>query len=214
MATVADRILEAIRYAPLDDDILARRLGVSQRQSINQAARRLEEQGRLRRAMGPNGKIVNVLIASDSSPDPPVAEVRPSSQRDLSRITEDEVKAAVRDYLEGQGYAVEVAWDRTRGIDIDARHPNGRRHVIEAKAETGVSGAQQVNYFLGALGELLQRMDDPDACYGIALPANRQYQGLVNRLPQLARDRLDLNIFWVERSPTGTLTVRQDGRER
>jgi hypothetical protein len=27
MATLADRILEAIRYAPLDDDVLAKRLG-------------------------------------------------------------------------------------------------------------------------------------------------------------------------------------------
>jgi len=29
-------------HGPLDDDVLARRLGVSQRQQINQTARRLE----------------------------------------------------------------------------------------------------------------------------------------------------------------------------
>lgn len=126
------------------------------------------------------------------------------------RITEDGVKAAVRDYLASQGYDVKVAWDRTRGIDVDARHPDGTRQVIEAKAETGTSGAQQVNYFIGMLGELLHRMDDESASYGIALPLNRQYKGLVDRLPRLARDRLGLNVFWVERDGQGTLRVTHE----
>ena len=63
--------------------------------------------------------------------------------------------------------SVDDAWDRGRGIDIEAR-PGGGRYAIEAKAETGTSGAQQENYFLGMLGELLQRIDDEDAHYGIA----------------------------------------------
>jgi hypothetical protein len=37
MATLADRILDATRWAPLDDDVLAKRLGVAHRQSVNQA---------------------------------------------------------------------------------------------------------------------------------------------------------------------------------
>ena len=90
-----------------------------------------------------------------------------------------------------------VAWGRVRGIDIDARHPDGRRYVIEAKAEVGRNGPQQVNYFLGMLGELVQRMDDTQASYGIALPDNRQYRGLVDRLPALAKERLRLAVFWV-----------------
>jgi hypothetical protein len=210
VATLAERILDAIRYAPLDDDVLARRLGVSQRQSVNQTARRLEAQGRLRRLMGPDGKIVNALSDSETSPGPAVTQVRPTTRARPDRITEDEVKLAVRDHLALQGYAVKVAWDRTRVIDLDARHPNGSRHVIEAKAETGTSGAQQVNYFIGMLGELLQRMDDERATYGIALPLNRQYRGLVDRLPRLARDRIGLNVFWVERTAHGDLKVTHE----
>jgi hypothetical protein len=209
VATIAERILEAIRYAPLDDDTLAKRLGVSQRQSINQTARRLESQGRLRRVVGSDGKIVNVLLESEASPGPSVADTRPLASHTTDRITEDEVKAAVRDHLHALGYSVQVAWDRTRGIDIDARHADGRRHVIEAKAETGASGPQQVNYFIGMLGELLQRMDDEAATYGIALPENRQYRGLVDRLPRLARDRIGL-VFWVCRGSDGGLTVRHE----
>jgi Restriction endonuclease len=207
VATLAERILEAIRYAPLDDDVLARRLGVSQRQSVNQAARRLEEQRKLRRLIGPDGKIVNALPDGEASPGPAVTKVRVASAVPRDGITENDVKAAVCDYLASRGYEVKVAWDRTRGIDVDARHPDGTRHVIEAKAETGTSGAQQVNYFVGMLGELLQRMDDEGASYGIALPLNRQYRGLVDRLPRLARDRLGLNVFWVERTSEGALRV-------
>jgi hypothetical protein len=210
VATIAERILEAIRYAPLDDDQLAKRLGISQRQSINQTARRLEAQGKLRRVFGPDGKIVNKLTKHGANPGPPVEETRPVTRPGPDRITEDEVKMAVRDHLASQSFEVQVAWDRTRGIDIDARHPGGRRYVVEAKAETGTSGAQQVNYFVGMLGELLQRMDDDSASYGIALPENPQYRGLVDRLPRLARDRIGLNIFWVARRSDGSFTVRRE----
>lgn len=44
---------------PLDDDELARRLDVSPRQTINQVCRKLAQAGRLRRYIGPDGKIVN-----------------------------------------------------------------------------------------------------------------------------------------------------------
>ena len=119
---------------------------------------------------------------------------------ELRVITEDEVKRAVEAYLESEGYVVDVAWSRTRGIDLDARHPNGHRYVIEAKGEVAAAGAQQVNYFLGALGELVQRMDDPSATYALALPAHRQYRGLANRLPEHARERLGLVVLWVIRT--------------
>jgi hypothetical protein len=200
MATLADRILDAIRNGPLDDDVLAKRLGVEHRQAVNQAARRLEAQGRLRRFTGPDGKIVNALpdgpapLISEPS-HPPVAP----AGGDGSRITEDEVKEAVRAHLAAQGFDVAVAWGRARGIDIDARHPDGRRYIIEAKAEVGKNGPQQVNYFIGMLGELVQRMDDAQALYGIALPNNRQYRGLVHRLPALAKQRLRLAVLWVDR---------------
>ena len=45
MSTIAGRILEAIRFGPLDDDVLAKRLGVSSRQPINQAAGRCQRGG-------------------------------------------------------------------------------------------------------------------------------------------------------------------------
>ena len=202
MATLGERILDAIRHAPLDDDMLAKRLGVAHRQSVNQAARRLESEGLVRRFSGPDGKIINALPDGRVQQVAAVTPARASAPAGsaVGRITEDEVKEAVRAHLTGQGFDVAVAWGRIRGIDIDARHPDGRRFVIEAKAEVGINGPQQVNYFIGMLGELVQRMDDAHAAYGIALPNNRQYRGLVDRLPALAKERLHLAVFWVSRN--------------
>lgn len=65
--TVATRVLEELRRSglALDDDQLAKRLGVSPRQTINQVCRRLESEGRLRRYVGADGKIVNELRTTD-----------------------------------------------------------------------------------------------------------------------------------------------------
>ena len=223
MASLSDRILDAIRYAPLDDDVLAKRLGVSQRQSVNQAARRLEAQGLLRRVPGSDGKIVNALPAHAlaetalSEGGSTVAMAQRTSQSGATaghrdrfigdRITEDEVKEAVRAYLVADGFEVRVAWGRDPGVDIHARHRDGRLFLIEAKAEVGTGGAQQHNYFVGALGELVQRMVEPEATYALALPDNRQYRGLVDRLPALAKRRLRLAVFWVDRSAEGLLVA-------
>lgn len=204
VTTLGDRILDAIRHAPLDDDVLAKRLGVGHRQAVNQAARRLAAQGQLRRLAGPDGKILNAL---PEAPQPSIVDSAPSrtSNRDTAtlRITEDEVKGAVRDHLVSQGFEVAVAWGRVRGIDLEAHHFDERRYVVDAKGEAGTSGAQRVNYFLGVIGELVQRMDDAEASYGIALPDNRQYRGLVDRLPGLAKERLRLAVFWVRRTGDG-----------
>src|SRR4029077_17651364 len=75
VATIAERILDAIRFRALDDDQIAKRLGVSQRQSINQTARKLEAQGLLHRSTGPDGKSVNALPEA-SAPGPLVSSTR------------------------------------------------------------------------------------------------------------------------------------------
>ena len=194
MATLADRVLHTLRVTShaLDDDELANRLGVI-RQQINQVCNRLANQGLLRRYVGPESKLVNEVTEGQGQP-------RPSSQKtevhsNQASLTEDVVKAAVRDYLRQRDLQVEVKWGRDRGIDIVA-HGHGERWLIEAKGEVA-SPQQQGNYLLQALGELVQRMNDPTAQYGLALPDNARYRGLVDRLPVLARPRLNLTVLFV-----------------
>ena len=128
------------------------------------------------------------------------AELQPASPPVVELMSEDEVKEAMSTYLEHRGYSVDVRWGRDRGIDIVATGPEGRL-VIEAKGAVS-RPAQQQNYFLGALGELIQRMDTADARYGLALPDRPQYRGLVNRLPQHARDLMRLLVFFVKADGT------------
>ncbi|MBL7495525.1 winged helix-turn-helix domain-containing protein [Frankia sp. CNm7] len=68
MATVADRILGHLAGVPagLDDGRLAEAIGAS-RSSVNNACRKLAEQGRLVRAVGADGKILN-MVGSGSAP--------------------------------------------------------------------------------------------------------------------------------------------------
>jgi hypothetical protein len=91
--TIATRVLEELRRSsrPLDDDDLARRLGLSHRQAVNQACRKLELEGRLRRYCGSGGKLVKEEVADppghpvaghgDGPPAPDVSSVRRRAAR-------------------------------------------------------------------------------------------------------------------------------------
>lgn len=71
-----------------------------------------------------------------------------------------------------------------------------QRWIIEAKG-CGSLNPMRVNYFLGILGELLQRMNDTDARYSIALPDITQYRRLWQRLPELAKSRTTISALFV-----------------
>ena len=58
----------------------------------------------------------------------------------------------------------------------------------------------RVNYFLGVMGELLQRMNNPDAKHSIALPDLPQFRKLWSRLPALAKQRTGISALFVDAS--------------
>lgn len=194
----AERILAELERArrPLADAELAEVLGL-RHQAVNQTCRSLERLGRIRRLQTVGAPIRNVLVQVPARD----AAERPAPTASAGLLTEDEVKAAVKEDLVARGYDVEVAWGRSPGVDIVARCNDGRL-MLEAKGEAA-NPPQQVNYFLGAIGELVQRLDDPDAHYGLALPDHRQYRGLVSRLPRLAWTRLQLVVLFVRRVDGG-----------
>lgn len=120
------------------------------------------------------------------------------------RVSEDELRAAVKAHLKDLGFRA-----RRNGTHLVAVHPDGRRFVVEPKSDDGPLGPQQVTSFHGAIGELVQGMDDPGTTYALALPVNPQFRGLVVGLPRHARERLGLAVFWVERH-AGELRVSLD----
>src|SRR5439155_16872040 len=80
--------------------------------------------------------------------------------------------------------------------DVDA-FKEGHRWIIEAKG-TGSRDQMRVNYFLAVLGEILQRMIDPQAKYSIALPDYRQFRNLWTHLAELAKSRTGITILFVD----------------
>jgi hypothetical protein len=116
-------------------------------------------------------------------------------------MTEDEVKTAMKSTLEVWGYQeVHVKWGKQSGSDILAVSGD-RRLIIETKGE-GSSRQMLGNYFLNALGEILQRMSDNTASYAIAFPAHPSYIELVLKLPKRVREALFLNFYFVKRKET------------
>ena len=111
------------------------------------------------------------------------------------QLQEDSVKEFLRIYLEADAWKAAVVQGGAHGIDIDAKRGE-ERWIIEVKG-CGSLNPMRVNYFLGALGELLQRMSDPEARYSIAVPDLPQFRGLWNRLPSLAKQKTGISCLFV-----------------
>ena len=190
-----ERILELVASEPgLSDRQLADRLLGPDRpqQPVNIAARELVAARLLHRTPRSDGILGNYGTGAELPPPPAPVALTAAKTSDMS---EDQVKAAISVWLERDGWDVDVRWGRERGIDIEA-HRGKERWVIEAKG-CGSRQPMRVNYFIGMLGETLQRMDDGDAQYSIALPDMKQYRGLWSRLPRLAKDRTTISMLFV-----------------
>ena len=196
MSTLRERFATAVTESAglTDRELTDRLLGASVgQQAVNQVARALAVQGRITRSPRADGKIGNY---SAGAPAPDNAPARlPSVEDASSGLSEDDVKRRLKDWLEADGWQAEVKWGRDRGIDIQASR-GSEVWIIEAKG-CGSLNAMRVNYFLGMLGETLQRMDNPAARYSIALPDMKQYRGLWARLPQLAKSRTQISVLLV-----------------
>ena len=111
-------------------------------------------------------------------------------------LQEEKIKHILANYLVNNGWDIKVAWGHQQGIDIDAER-NGERWIIEVKGP-GSRQPMRVNYFISILGETLQRMNDSNARYSIALPDIQQYRRLWNKFPQLAKERTTIDLILVD----------------
>ena len=170
-------------------------------QQVNQVCRVLADRGSIVRRARPDGRIGNFPagVAADECP----FEGRhhqPLRSSSAEGLTEDDVKRVLDVWLRSQGWEPRIAWGHHRGADIDARRGQ-ERWIIEAKG-SGSLQPMRVNYLQAVLGEILQRMDDPNARYSIALPDMRQYRDLWERLPRLAKSRTNITALFVSENGT------------
>jgi hypothetical protein len=196
MATLRERILAFVREHPgMTDREITDALLVpgAPQQSVNQTCRALEASHHLSRKPRGDGKIGNFL--GDTQETLVVANRSIPIFQQLDPLSEDRLKEGLRAWLEHAGWAVEIADGRTHGIDVRATR-NGASWIIEVKGR-GSSQPMRVNYFIGILGELLQRMHDPGARYSIALPDLQQFRRLWERLPRLAKERTRISALFI-----------------
>lgn len=138
-STHRQRILEELRISsrPLDDDLLSVRTGITPRQTVNQVCRRLASEGLVRRETGPDGKLVNALVANacSDSPSPRSVSVQPSviEPQALPAGSSSEQRAAERHMLDALGSRL--------GVRLDPRslsHTSGARVELDG-ADTELS---------------------------------------------------------------------------
>ena len=197
--SLSDRILRLVSSSPglTDREITDELCGAgAPPQSVNSTCRRLAGTGKLVRRPRRDGLTGNyrgkgqVLVQHSS----PSAKQPPPDNKDA--LSEDAIKQVLDTFLGAAGWSTQIAWGRTRGVDIEARRGT-ERWLIEVK-DRGSLSAMRVNYFLGMLGELLQRMDDPNAKYAIAMPDLQQFRRLWERLPALAKQRTAISAIFVD----------------
>ena len=200
MTHFSDEIISAVEKTPgLTERELtdALRGPAAPQQPINKAARMLAGKGLLVRMRRPDSLMGNYPLGAEAAQAAATAS-KPIRNHDVDALSEDEIKKILEAWLAADGWKIEVAWGHTRGIDIDARR-GAERWIIEA---TGPGSRQpmRVNYFIGILGETLQRMFDSTARYSIALPDLAQYRRLWARLPALAKSRTGITMIFVSKA--------------
>lgn len=200
MITLAERIIKLLEQNPglTDREITDSLNGHSApQQPINQKCHALKDRGILVRRNRSDGLIGNYLMSQAAN----IISVNKEVIDDKAtndNLSEDEVKHLLEKWLVSKGWQVEVAWGHKQGVDIEARRGN-MRWIIEVKG-CGSRQPMRVNYFLGGLGELLQRMDKPEVEYSIAFPDMQQFRGLWGRLPSLAKARTGISALFVAAS--------------
>jgi len=191
------------------DDCLSIESKVKPRQSVNQICRSLTQTGLCQRSQDKcdccgSLKILNRIQATKKGSKehgglravngPITTRIQ---NHDVDALSEDEIKEVLNKALTSNGWETQVAWGKARGVDIDA-HRDTERWLIEVKGP-GSRQPMRVNYFLGILGETLQRMEDSSANYSIALPDLQQYRRLWERLPELAKSRTQITALFVNK---------------
>jgi hypothetical protein len=200
MANLKARMLQLLSESPgLTDREITDRLfdTATGQQPVNRAARELAVTAKIFRRAREDGKLGNYLPNGEANMDREVS-IRQNGVPGSDMLSEDEVKRRVQQWLEQSGWKVTVIWGRGRGIDVEAKKGT-QRWIIEAKG-CGSLNPMRVNYFVSMLGELLQRMNDANARYSIALPDLKQFRGLWARLPDLAKSRTGISALFVNES--------------
>lgn len=106
------------------------------------------------------------------------------------------IKYFLDEYLASQGWVHEPGMDVNRDIDIAVKQGEDR-WIIEIESPFSLNGLI-TNSFVSVLGRILQRMDDKNCKYSVALPDIKPFRRLWERLPELAKSKLCITALFVD----------------
>jgi hypothetical protein len=189
-----DIILTLVGNPGLSDGELAQAIKghVVSSKSINQICRSLESQRMLLRHKREDGLIGNWLIKTSY---PHKVFHQNKIENKSSDISDKKIKKILSNHLTSLGWDHEISWDISHGVDIEAKRGKNR-WIIQVKGAESLHPVV-VNNFLLVLGEIFQRMDDPNSKYSVALPDEEPFHRLWKRLPGLAKSRMKLTALFV-----------------
>ena len=214
MITIENRILEYLHDYPdgLDDDQISDALSIKPRQSVNQACRRLESEGKLRRVKLYGPKIRNYLIGGQ---EPQLKMlVIPDLSSEGPWHTEAKVQRVVMNWLTSKGCEVKSFADaatKERGVDIIATKPDGSVLYITVKGfpeKTATKkthpSTQAGHWFKDGFHDLLEwRGESKETNLAFALPDFKRYRALADKVIWI-KPILGFSFYWVSENDSIT----------
>ena len=100
------------------------------------------------------------------------------------------VQNTIESYFDKKGFIKEsISYTDYAGVHMETQE----RWRVEAKGLTSNVGLD----FRTGLGQLIQRMDDPNANYGIAIPDIPSYLRQVEQIKPWVREKFQLHILFI-----------------
>jgi hypothetical protein len=122
--------------------------------------------------------------------------------KNIEYLPEKKIKYFLGEFLASQGWTRKAeSIVMNRDIDIEAYRGNDK-WIIEIESPDSLTS--EIFYsFVSVLGRILQRMDNNNCKYSIALPDIKPFRRLWERLPELAKNRAKITVLFV--SETGAV---------
>lgn len=117
---------------------------------------------------------------------------------------EKNVEKVMINWVKSKNFKIMPETYKRSGVDIEAWNNKTRRYwFIEVKGYPGKKlsmHAQKQEWFIAAIGQIIKRMRQKNGKYGIAFPNFEFYEKKSLDLPNIARERLKLNIFLIDKN--------------
>ena len=117
--------------------------------------------------------------------------------KNIEYLPVKKIKYFLEEFLISQGWTHEPAGTAVnRDTDIDMKRGD-ERWIIEMESPFSLTGLI-TNSFVSVLGRILQRMDDKNCKYSVALPDIKPFHRLWERLPELAKSKIGITALFVD----------------